>query len=162
MGLVVRIRTRKNPDVTYTQPEIILWGAAEITTGLICVCLPPLAALVHPRHNRGQRTYSNVHSHDGRQTHRSRRVRPESLEEADLFTRSSDVELQYNGAAPGVVTFPRPLIAMDISTRCDARKKEVEKRERRNGRVEVLSEKAGGEGRIVDATTAIRSERYYL
>ncbi|MCJ1268849.1 hypothetical protein MMC22_008737 [Lobaria immixta] len=45
IGFVVRVHISASPDVTYNQPEILLWAAAELSTGIICVCLPTLAAL---------------------------------------------------------------------------------------------------------------------
>lgn len=153
VGLAVRIKTMHSPDVTYDQPEIILWGAAEITTGLICVCVPPLAALVHPTHHRRQRSYRNF-SESGPNVS-SRRIRPEILEEHDLFI-SSDVELQYNGAAPGV-GFPPPVVTTSITTGRDRHKGDAEK-----AILEAPSENAGSGSRSIDVTTTIRSERYYL
>lgn len=156
VGLAVRIQTMHSLDVTYDQPEIILWGAAEITTGLICVCVPPLAALVHPTHHQRPRSYRNP-SESGLNVS-TRRNRPELREERDLFTTSSDVELQYNGAAPGV-GFPRPVVTTSISTGRDRHEGDAEK----GVVLEVVSEKAGGSGsRSIDVTTTIRSERYYL
>lgn len=154
VGLVVRIRTSKSPDVTYNQPEILLWGAAEITTGLICVCVPPLAALTHPRLNRRQRTYINVHSSDGRPYDSSRRTRLMILEERDLLT-SSDVELQYSGAGSGVA-FPLPLVTTGISGGLDANERRSEKsKHEKNVGLEVASEKAGEVTRVKTATTSI-------
>ena len=143
----------QSPDVTYDQPEIILWGAAEITTGLICVCVPPLAALAHPTHHQRQRSYRNF-SESGPNVS-SRRIRPEILEEHDLFT-SSDVELQYNGAAPGV-GFPPPVVTTNISTGRDRYEQDPEK-----AILEAPSKNAGSGSRSIDVTTTIRSERYYL
>ena len=153
VGLVVRIRTMQNPDVTYIQPEIILWGAAEITTGLICVCIPPLAALAHLSHHQRPRSYQNF-SESGANVS-SRRTRPEILEELDLFS-SSDVELQYSGAAPGV-GFPPPAVTTSISTGREKHERNAEK-----AVVEAPSDSAGLGSRSIDVTTTIRSERYYF
>ncbi|KAF2839588.1 hypothetical protein M501DRAFT_932361 [Patellaria atrata CBS 101060] len=50
IGFVVRLKNSGNPDTTYKQPEILLWGAAELTSGNLCVCFPELGALLrHPR-----------------------------------------------------------------------------------------------------------------
>ena len=140
-------------DVTYDQPEIILWGAAEITTGLICVCLPPLAALVHPSHHQRHRIYRNF-SESGPNVS-ARPIRPEILQEYDLFT-SSDVELQYIGAAPGV-GFPPPVVTTSISTGRDRHERDAEK-----AILTAPSGNAGSGNRSIDVTTTIRSERYYL
>jgi hypothetical protein len=45
IGFVVRIRNSGNPDKTWKQPEILLWGAAELASGNLCVCFPELAVL---------------------------------------------------------------------------------------------------------------------
>ena len=45
VGLVVRFRVSGSPDLTYNQLLISLWAGAEVSTGLICVCLPELPAL---------------------------------------------------------------------------------------------------------------------
>ena len=166
VGLVVRITAIQSPDVTYDQPEIILWGAAEITTGLICVCIPPLAALAQPRHNRAQRTYYNFHTAYGRRPNNaSGRTRPEIIEEErDVFT-SSDVELQHSGAAPGVVAFPPavPLVTTNISTGGGAHERHAEKGRFESVGLEVREEKEAGDGnRAIGVTTTIRSEQYYL
>ena len=153
VGLVVRVKTMQSADVTYDQPEIILWGAAEITTGLICVCVPPLAALVHPARHQRQRSYRNF-SESGPNIS-SRRIRPEILEEHDLFS-NSDVELQYNGAAPGI-GFPLPVVTTSISTGRDRHERDAEK-----ATLDASSENAGSGSRSIDVTTTIRSERYYL
>ena len=161
VGLVVRITTIKSLDVTYDQPEIILWGAAEITTGLICVCIPPLAALAHPRHNQARRTYYNFHSSNSRPNNASRQPRQEILEEHNIFT-SSDVELQHSGAAPGVA-FPPSLVTTKISTGGGAHERHAEKRNFESVELEVREEKeAGDASRAIGVTTTIRSEQYYL
>jgi hypothetical protein len=74
IGFACRVRTAANPDLTYNQPLILLWGyvisllitlfvtsgptnsllvhpyrTAEVTTGVICACLPCLPPLIrHP------------------------------------------------------------------------------------------------------------------
>lgn len=162
VGLVVRITTIKSLDVTYDQPEIILWGAAEITTGLICVCIPPLAALAHPRHNRARRTYYNFHSSNSGPNKASRQPRQDTLEEDhDIFT-SSAVELQHSGAAPGLA-FPPTLVTTNISTVDGAHERHVEKRNFESVKLEVREEKkAADASRAIGVTTTIRSEQYYL
>ncbi|QSZ32708.1 hypothetical protein DSL72_002287 [Monilinia vaccinii-corymbosi] len=49
VGFVVREKVSHNPDVTYGQPLVLLWGTAEVSTGFLCVCLPPLFILFHKR-----------------------------------------------------------------------------------------------------------------
>ncbi|KAI1177948.1 hypothetical protein F4777DRAFT_586962 [Nemania sp. FL0916] len=45
VGFVVRIQNSGNPDTSWNQPEILLWGAAELASGNLCVCFPELAVL---------------------------------------------------------------------------------------------------------------------
>ncbi|KJZ71244.1 hypothetical protein HIM_09387 [Hirsutella minnesotensis 3608] len=42
IGFVVRLRNSGNPDKTWNQPEILLWGAGELVSGNLCVCFPEL------------------------------------------------------------------------------------------------------------------------
>lgn len=45
VGSIVRLRGTKNPDKTWVQPEIIMWGLAELTTGILCVSFPEIGVL---------------------------------------------------------------------------------------------------------------------
>ncbi|EMR72821.1 putative integral membrane protein [Eutypa lata UCREL1] len=45
IGFVVRLNNSGNPDTTWNQPEILLWAAPELTSGILCVCFPELAVL---------------------------------------------------------------------------------------------------------------------
>ncbi|GAB1316876.1 Rhodopsin domain-containing protein [Madurella fahalii] len=45
IGFVVRLRNSGNADTTWYQPEILLWGAAELASCNLCVCFPELAFL---------------------------------------------------------------------------------------------------------------------
>ncbi|KAI1110551.1 hypothetical protein F5Y14DRAFT_356761 [Nemania sp. NC0429] len=46
VGFVVRLQKSGNPDTSWNQPEILLWGAAELASGNLCVCFPELAVLL--------------------------------------------------------------------------------------------------------------------
>ncbi|KAF2192978.1 hypothetical protein K469DRAFT_487038, partial [Zopfia rhizophila CBS 207.26] len=47
IGFVCRVKTAGNPDTTYNNPLILLWGyTAEVTTGVVCACLPTLPSLI--------------------------------------------------------------------------------------------------------------------
>jgi hypothetical protein len=46
IGFVVRLRNSANPDKSWRQPEILLWGAAELSGGNLCVCFPELGPLL--------------------------------------------------------------------------------------------------------------------
>ncbi|KAL6713695.1 hypothetical protein ACLMJK_009160 [Lecanora helva] len=45
VGMIIRIEIAPSTDVTYNQPKIHLFAAAEIASGLLCLCMPTLAAL---------------------------------------------------------------------------------------------------------------------
>lgn len=76
-------------DTSLTSPR-----AAEITTGLICVCCPPLAILAH-RHGPQKPTRSILNGESGsRSTNLSGRRRPTSTDEEILFDKG-DMELQH-------------------------------------------------------------------
>lgn len=47
IGLVVRFRISGDPDITWNEPEILLWGAAEITSGFLIVCFPEMSFLIN-------------------------------------------------------------------------------------------------------------------
>lgn len=49
VGWVVRQRNATSLDITYNDPKILLWAAAELSSGLICVCLPTIPALLRRR-----------------------------------------------------------------------------------------------------------------
>lgn len=51
-GFIVRLQNTKNKDTTWKQPDILLWGAAEITTGNLCVCFPEVAFLFRKKNRR--------------------------------------------------------------------------------------------------------------
>ncbi|KAL2291504.1 hypothetical protein FJTKL_12890 [Diaporthe vaccinii] len=46
VGSIVRLRSTNNPDKTWVQPEIVMWGLAELTTGILCVSFPELGVLL--------------------------------------------------------------------------------------------------------------------
>ncbi len=52
VGFVVRIQKSGNPDSSWNQPEILLWGAAELASGNLCVCFPELAVLFSKKRRR--------------------------------------------------------------------------------------------------------------
>ncbi|EED12972.1 conserved hypothetical protein [Talaromyces stipitatus ATCC 10500] len=58
VGLVVRFRISGSPDITWNEPEILLWGAAEITSGFLIVCFPEMSFLIN---RKSRRYYSHHH-----------------------------------------------------------------------------------------------------
>lgn len=66
IGLVVRFRVSGSPDLTWNQLQISLWAGAEVSTGIICVCLPELPSLWHrPRSNSSLYGQSSSGARDG-------------------------------------------------------------------------------------------------
>lgn len=52
MGFIVRLRGSSNPDKTWVQPDIVMWGTAELTAGVLCVSAPETGSLFHKRKRR--------------------------------------------------------------------------------------------------------------
>ncbi|KAL6714542.1 hypothetical protein ACLMJK_007967 [Lecanora helva] len=122
VGVIVRFKTTHSDDTTWNQPSILMWGVAEVSTGIICVCIPPLGILFRRHRPRPQHikhsflrdpTNSTVSSHfaniSSKGHHYSSRRGPASTDEVNLF-EAMDIELQHPGskgarvAAPAVVT----------------------------------------------------------
>jgi hypothetical protein len=55
VGFVVRLRQSGDKDTTWNQCEILLWAAAELATGILCVCFPEVAFMFRKRNRRGSR-----------------------------------------------------------------------------------------------------------
>ncbi|CAJ2509179.1 Uu.00g142050.m01.CDS01 [Anthostomella pinea] len=53
VGFVVRLRDSGNADTSWYQPEILLWRAAELASGLLCVCFPELPVIFRKGHRKG-------------------------------------------------------------------------------------------------------------
>ncbi|KAI0890591.1 uncharacterized protein GGS22DRAFT_194561 [Annulohypoxylon maeteangense] len=49
VGFIVRLQGNNNPDKSWIQPKIIMWGLAETTTGMLCVSFPELGPLIRRR-----------------------------------------------------------------------------------------------------------------
>ncbi|KAF2823556.1 putative integral membrane protein [Ophiobolus disseminans] len=45
VGFAVRIRNSGNKDVSWKQPEILLWGAGELASSNLIICFPEIGAL---------------------------------------------------------------------------------------------------------------------
>ncbi|KAF2463075.1 uncharacterized protein BDR25DRAFT_298608 [Lindgomyces ingoldianus] len=60
IGFTYRVRAAKSADLTYNNPLMLLWATAEITTGIICACLPTLPTLF--RRRRQNTTLTSSHS----------------------------------------------------------------------------------------------------
>lgn len=96
VGFVVRLRTSNSPDLAYNGPLILLWATAEISTGLICVCVPTLAPLAH-RRKPARPTASIIAGASG--SRRMGNKKPDSLDEQGLWDRG-DLELQQQASYP--------------------------------------------------------------
>ncbi|KAH7324161.1 putative integral membrane protein [Stachybotrys elegans] len=121
IGFVVRLGNSGNPDVSWKQPEILLWGAAELASGNLCVCFPELAVLFrrhirsapYPRRPTASQLASECKGQNGR--HRiSKNIGypylPKSLM-TTTFTTDGDgpyVELQEHGNNIQVVAMGYP------------------------------------------------------
>ncbi|KAH9998195.1 hypothetical protein F4779DRAFT_622829 [Xylariaceae sp. FL0662B] len=103
VGTLVRIQGSGNPDKTWVQPDIIMWGLAELTTGVLCVSLPelgplwkkkertgPSASIVDGKYRQEDTVYRGQGSH-GFSTvisHRMRKLESDpyiELDETDLY-----------------------------------------------------------------------------
>ncbi|KAG8411394.1 hypothetical protein J3458_015454 [Metarhizium acridum] len=97
IGFVVRLRNSGNPDTSWKQPEILLWGAAELASGNLCVCFPELAVLFRKKN----RTRSGP-----------RRPTDSQLKESQ--------ELNHGRRAPSDPYFTKSLMSTVFSTDGDA------------------------------------------
>lgn len=52
IGFVVRLRQSGSKDTTWNQCGILLWAAAELATGNLCVCFPELVYIFRKRNRR--------------------------------------------------------------------------------------------------------------
>ncbi|KAI1073452.1 hypothetical protein F5B20DRAFT_515773 [Whalleya microplaca] len=52
IGFVVRLKNSGNLDTSWKQPEILLWGVAELASSNLCVCFPELAVLFRKRNRK--------------------------------------------------------------------------------------------------------------
>ncbi|KAI1656045.1 hypothetical protein F4813DRAFT_365112 [Daldinia decipiens] len=52
-GTIVRLQGTNNPDKTWVQPDIIMWGLAELTTGILCVSFPETGLLWKKKEHPG-------------------------------------------------------------------------------------------------------------
>ncbi|KAG8162346.1 hypothetical protein KVR01_008111 [Diaporthe batatas] len=55
VGFIVRLRQSGDPDVTWNQSVFLLWAAAELATGILCVCFPEINFMFRRRNRRGSR-----------------------------------------------------------------------------------------------------------
>ncbi|KAI9877634.1 MAG: hypothetical protein M1830_003249 [Pleopsidium flavum] len=108
IGFVVRLQDSGDPDATYNQPFVLLWGTAEVSTGNICISLPPIAVLF--RHNR-RRTSGSPHNGDSNaRTQSCRRKQPLNRDKSDLYhdeylkLREFSTDTVGVKTPPGVVT----------------------------------------------------------
>ncbi|ORY03759.1 hypothetical protein BCR34DRAFT_573318 [Clohesyomyces aquaticus] len=62
IGFIYRYRVAKSLDLSYNNPLMLLWATAEITTGIICACLPTLPTLFRRRHKNTTLTSSHSQS----------------------------------------------------------------------------------------------------
>ncbi|KAI2624938.1 hypothetical protein GGR54DRAFT_637836 [Hypoxylon sp. NC1633] len=59
VGLLARLRGSHNPDKSWFQADIMIWGLAELTTGVLCVSFPELGALFMSKRSVPSPTIAN-------------------------------------------------------------------------------------------------------
>ncbi|KAL8833595.1 MAG: hypothetical protein Q9170_004178 [Blastenia crenularia] len=107
--------------MSYYQPEIPIWATKEITTGLVCVCVPEPAALFQDRRRRRpSQSILNGASNGFRTNHR----RARRLQTFDDELVLGDVELRQEGIriSPQTV-FPSSEVVTSIHDGADVRLK---------------------------------------
>jgi len=55
IGFVVRLRESSNRDTSWGQPDILLWGLAELTSGNLCISFPEMNYLFRTRARHSSR-----------------------------------------------------------------------------------------------------------
>ncbi|KAI1371992.1 hypothetical protein F4677DRAFT_433680 [Hypoxylon crocopeplum] len=102
VGFIVRLQGSDNPDKTWVQPDIIMWGLAECTTGVLCVSFPelgpllrrkrpgPSASIVNGRYLHDDKSFRRQHGHGFSAviTHSMRKLESDpyiELDERDLY-----------------------------------------------------------------------------
>ncbi|KAI1759339.1 hypothetical protein GGR53DRAFT_523934 [Hypoxylon sp. FL1150] len=110
VGTVVRIQGSTNPDKTWVEPQIIVWGLAELTAGLLCVCFPetwllfkrkrrpgPSSSIINGNYRRETTVYQGQGTH-GISTMITRNI---MKTENDPYIELDEVET-YNPGAYGI------------------------------------------------------------
>ncbi|KAL8801758.1 MAG: hypothetical protein Q9182_004230 [Xanthomendoza sp. 2 TL-2023] len=111
IGFVVRLRISSSPDVTYHNPEILLWATAEISTGLICVCIPEFAALARRRHRHARRPSESI-VNGSATTRRTGRHKPRRLGSLDEEEPWDNIQLRQKPYADESIEGPLPPAAV--------------------------------------------------
>jgi len=118
IGFLVREQISHSPDATYNQPLVLLWGTAEVSTGVIVVSLPPLSMLFHhSEHQQGptQSILSGESNKLGSVTTQSRHKAKTTLGISDDDLLSSDYLELKDGSTYTVGTDkPKPRNVMKI------------------------------------------------
>ena len=125
IGFIVRVQVSPSRDLTYYQPEILLWryvikisfldfeliisSIAEVSTGIICVCLPTLGAFTR-RRCRGP-SISIVNGDSNMQSVISSPRKQNLVLNIDLFDREyielepdSSQQIDFQGIPSGVAS----------------------------------------------------------
>jgi hypothetical protein len=103
IGFVVRLKNSGNLDKTWKQPEILLWGAAELASGNLCVCFPELAILFRKQlRNRSsaRRPTASVLAGSGGKSKRSVQAQYPYLPKSLMMSNNADtdyIELKDQG-----------------------------------------------------------------
>ncbi|TVY20112.1 hypothetical protein LARI1_G001932 [Lachnellula arida] len=98
IGFLVRERISHSPDATYNQPLVLLWAIAEVSTGFICICLPPLSLLFNRKLTNPGPTQSMLSGEANKlgsaNTQSRRRTKPPSGISDDGMLNADYIELE--------------------------------------------------------------------
>ncbi|KAF2200584.1 hypothetical protein GQ43DRAFT_373488 [Delitschia confertaspora ATCC 74209] len=104
LGFVWRLKNASHEDPTHDQSLIILWAEAEMTTGIICICLPTLPILFRrPPRAVTENSYAKSSSNRSQDTSDLYRSQRKSGLYNDSYFELDDVS-QSHERKDGVVT----------------------------------------------------------
>ena len=138
-------------------------SAAEVSTGLICVCIPTLAPLAHQRRPvRPSESVLNGESHS-RRIHLPGTKKSTSLDEQELWSKV-DLELQQQHSSSYTVGIRAPPTAVVTGIEGGLKKPVVQ--DGGPGMYETAFENSGGDlnepTRATDILTTVRMEHSYV
>ncbi|KAF2648199.1 hypothetical protein K491DRAFT_671022 [Lophiostoma macrostomum CBS 122681] len=116
LGFWCRMKAAESYDMTYNNPLILLWGTAEVSTGVICACLPSVYGLLNGRsksRSSPSTPYHETLASTDRSCHRNGDRMHDSYFELDEEPKRNE--------KPKVVTTVRAGTSQaDIGSDCDA------------------------------------------
>ncbi|KAK7729249.1 hypothetical protein SLS53_009314 [Cytospora paraplurivora] len=96
-GFVVRLQNSTNKDTTWKQPDILLWGAAELATGNLCVCFPEVAFLFRKKNRKSAKARQRPTATELDKAWNERAIR----KPADPYFTNSLASTVFNGKSDG-------------------------------------------------------------